>query len=141
MGLSFFVITGLAAVPDDDERPARAISSTKEPMLPMINDDPRTLAQRVRQLRVECFGEDGAAAMANALRLPTRTWLNYEAGVTIPALIILRLIEACATNPRWLLTGQGPRFIQGDTTGAELPLDEDEAGTLAVASRPDRIRT
>jgi hypothetical protein len=49
-----------------------------------------SLARRIGEIRREMFGEHGAPLVAGALRIPTRTWLNYEAGVTIPAAVILR---------------------------------------------------
>ena len=60
-----------------------------------------------REIRVQRFGEGGGPLLAEILGLPERTWHNDESGVTIPALVILRFIEATGANPRWLLTGQG----------------------------------
>jgi hypothetical protein len=68
------------------------------------------LAQRVREIRVERFGEGGGPLLAETLGLPERTWHNYESGVTIPALVILRFIEVTGANPRWLLTGRGDKY-------------------------------
>jgi hypothetical protein len=67
----------------------------------------RGLARRVREMRVERFGEGGGPRLAEILGLPERTWLNYESGVTIPALVILRFIDVTGADPRWLLTGRG----------------------------------
>jgi hypothetical protein len=67
----------------------------------------RGLARRIREIRVEQFGECGGTLLAEILGLPERTWHNYESGVTIPALVILRFIEATGADPHWLLTGQG----------------------------------
>ena len=68
------------------------------------------LAGRVRQVRLESFGEHGGPLLAEALRLPYRTWANYEAGVTIPATVILRFIAVTEVCPHWLLTGEGPKY-------------------------------
>ncbi len=68
------------------------------------------LAERVREIRVEWFGETGGKLMADTLGLPERTWANYESGVTIPALVILRFVEVTGVNPRWLRTGEGERY-------------------------------
>jgi hypothetical protein len=68
------------------------------------------LAQRVREVREDLYGKHGAQFLADALELPVRTWLNYEHGVTIPAEIILKLIDATGVSPHWLLTGQGPKY-------------------------------
>ena len=67
-------------------------------------------ARRVREIRVDLYGEEGVPRLAAALHLPVPTWLNYEAGCTIPALVILRFIELTSVNPHWLLTGSGERY-------------------------------
>jgi len=69
------------------------------------------LATRVREVREDLFGEHGGPALAEALRLPFRTWRNYESGCTIPAQVILRFIELTHAHPHWLLTGEGERFL------------------------------
>jgi hypothetical protein len=69
------------------------------------------LAQRVREVREELYGEPGAEMLAAELGLPTRTWMNYEANTVIPALVILHFIEITRAEPRWLLTGEGDRYI------------------------------
>ncbi|MEO6809066.1 MAG: hypothetical protein ABI353_08125 [Isosphaeraceae bacterium] len=68
------------------------------------------LAQRVQMIREDLFGEHGGPMLAEALRLPFRTWYNYESGCTIPAQIILRFIELTEADPHWLLTGGGDRY-------------------------------
>jgi hypothetical protein len=76
------------------------------------HDDGRAdLAARVREIRLRLFGEHGGPLLAQALNLPARTWMNYEAGATIPALVILRFIENRCVSPRWLLTGEGEPFL------------------------------
>jgi hypothetical protein len=69
-----------------------------------------TLAERLRFLRAELYGERGGPALARRLGVPIRTWYNYEAGVTVPAEVILRIIELTAVEPMWLLHGKGPKF-------------------------------
>jgi transcriptional regulator with XRE-family HTH domain len=68
------------------------------------------LAQRVRAIRMERYGEYGAFLLADALGLSQRTWSNYESGVTIPGATILRFIEVTGADPHWLLTGEGNRY-------------------------------
>jgi len=68
------------------------------------------LGERLRNVRLEFFGEHGAPELARQLGLPTRTLLNYEAGVTVPGGVILRVILLCHVEPAWLATGQGPRY-------------------------------
>jgi hypothetical protein len=71
------------------------------------------LAERLAGLRSELFGERGGPEMARRLGIPVRTWYNYEAGVTVPAEVILKIIELTAIEPSWLLHGKGPKFRQG----------------------------
>lgn len=66
------------------------------------------LARRIREIRLERFGDD-VEMLATALALPPRTWLEYEAGAELPAEVMLRFIELTGTSFEWLLTGQGPR--------------------------------
>ena len=70
----------------------------------------RGLAERVRAIRVERFGEDGIPLLAETLGLPEKTWRNYESGVTIPGLVILHFVDVTGVNPRWLRTGKGDRY-------------------------------
>lgn len=69
------------------------------------------LAERIREIRIALYGINGGPLLAEALGIPFRTLLNYEMGCTIPAQTILRLIEVTGTQPHWLLTGQGERFL------------------------------
>ena len=77
----------------------------------------RALAGRVREIRRQVFGERGGPRLAEALGLPERTRRNYEAGVTIPAPVILRFIEVCGASPHWLLTGEGEPLVEARPTG------------------------
>jgi phage repressor protein C with HTH and peptisase S24 domain len=68
------------------------------------------LAERLAALRSELFGDRGGPEMARRLGIPVRTWYNYEGGVTVPAEVILKIIELTAVEPAWLLHGEGPKF-------------------------------
>lgn len=68
------------------------------------------LAERLSALRGELFGERGGPELARQLGLPVRTWYNYESGVTVPAEVILKIIELTAVEPMWLLHGKGPKY-------------------------------
>lgn len=81
---------------------------SQRPDWQIIKED---LARRVRQIRAELYGEHGGPILAEALRLPFRTWRHYEAGCTIPAQVILKFIEQTAAHPHWLLTGEGARYL------------------------------
>jgi len=48
--------------------------------------------------------------MARRLAIPVRTWYNYEGGVTVPAEVVLKIIELTSVEPAWLLHGKGPKF-------------------------------
>ncbi len=76
------------------------------------------IAERVRAIREEVFGEFGVYQMADAMGLHSRTWLNYEAGCTIPAHVILKFIDLTAAHPHWLLTGDGDRFVTKHRDGS-----------------------
>ena len=76
-----------------------------------------SLAHRVGVIRREMFGEHGALLLAEALQIPVRTWLNHEAGVTIPAPVILRFIDITGADPYWLLTGEGNKYRLGTDSG------------------------
>jgi hypothetical protein len=65
------------------------------------------LALRFREIRENLCGEYGAQFLADALHVRLETWLNYESGLTMPAHVVLKLIDIARVNPRWLLTGQG----------------------------------
>lgn len=68
------------------------------------------LAGRLREVRVELYGEHGGPILAKSLEIPYRTWVRFEAGASMPAQVMLRLLELTAVNPHWLLTGEGPKF-------------------------------
>ena len=72
------------------------------------------LAARVRLVREERYGLHGGPLLAESLRVPFRTWLDYETGETIPAIVILRFIEVTSAHPHWLLTGEGHRYLTDD---------------------------
>jgi hypothetical protein len=68
------------------------------------------LSDRLRSLRTEFYGERGGPDLARTLGIPVRTWYNYENGVTVPAEIILRIVELTSVEPIWLLRGEGPKL-------------------------------
>jgi transcriptional regulator with XRE-family HTH domain len=68
-------------------------------------DSRRRLAQRMKQVRVRFFGEQGTADLAKHLGIKPETWTNYEQGVTIPAEILLAVLELTSVDPQWLSSG------------------------------------
>lgn len=68
------------------------------------------VASRIREIRIETFGDNGVEILAPALNIPARTWENFENGVMIPGWILLQFIELTDADPHWLLTGEGRRY-------------------------------
>jgi hypothetical protein len=69
------------------------------------------LAQRLRRIRVECYGEEGISALSEAMGLPVQTWVNVEAGIEVSAIVLLRFIDLTGCDPLWLLMGVGDRYL------------------------------
>jgi hypothetical protein len=69
-----------------------------------------TFSCRIGEIRRDLYGEGGIPQLAEALEIPTGTWENYEAGVTMPALVALRFVGLTGASPHWLVTGQGERY-------------------------------
>ncbi len=68
------------------------------------------LAERLREIREDFYGENGAQFLADALEIPLQTLLNYESGIVLPGHVVLKLIALTGVKPRWLLTGQGEKY-------------------------------
>jgi transcriptional regulator with XRE-family HTH domain len=68
------------------------------------------IAERLRLIRSHLFGKHGGPELAEQLGVPSRTWSNYESGVTIPGEVLLRFLAITSTEPLWLLGGEGPRY-------------------------------
>jgi len=69
------------------------------------------ISQRIREIRHELYGEEGVSVLARTLGVPVKTWRNFENGVVIPGVVILRFIEVTGANPQWLLSGEGERIL------------------------------
>ena len=76
----------------------------------MNRQDQLELAERLREVREDLYGEHGVQFLADALGIPPQAWLNYEAAVTMPADVVLKLIVTARVNPNWLLTGHGEKY-------------------------------
>lgn len=72
-----------------------------------------SISNRLREIRLEVFGEHGGPEIARLLDLPARTWYNYETGVTVPAEVLLGFIDETNVNPLWIFHGEGPKY-RGD---------------------------
>jgi hypothetical protein len=86
--------------------------------LPTVLRTKQHLAQRITALRIELFGPRGGPELARRLGIPTRTWYNYEGGITVPGEILLKIVEVTSVEPMWLLHGRGPKFsnLRHDST-------------------------
>ena len=96
------------------------------------------LTRRVREIREDLYGEHGIDVLATEMGLPVHTWLNYEAGVSVPATVILRFIVVTGAAPHWLLTGEGEKFQAhhpGDS-GVSSPTERTAEGDQGLAGWP-----
>jgi len=93
----------------------------------------QSLSERLRELRTEFFGERGGPDMARTLGILVRTWYNYESGVTVPAEIILQVVELTSVEPVWLLRGEGPKFRP--TSPPPCPADGLKSSSVASLLR------
>jgi hypothetical protein len=69
-----------------------------------------SLAHRLREIRRDRYRDGGIPALASLIGVPEGTWANYEAGVTVPGLVLLRFIRVTDAHPDWLLTGEGRMY-------------------------------
>jgi len=102
------------------------------------------LADRLRTIRTELFGERGLAELARQINVPIRTWYSYETGVTVPAEVLLKFVELTLVEPVWLLHGQGPKYqtplpdpshvdaVTPAATQTRLPADRSNQGVLSA---------
>ncbi|WZO97375.1 S24 family peptidase [Isosphaeraceae bacterium EP7] len=90
------------------------------------------MAERLRTLRIELYGERGGPELARSLGIPVRTWYNYEAGVTVPAEVALKIVELTSVEPLWLLRGTGVKFREESGPG-ETRRETSVAGLLRQA--------
>jgi hypothetical protein len=98
------------------------------------------LSERLRLLRTEFYGERGGPDQARTLGIPVRTWYNYENGVTVPAEIILRIVELTSVEPIWLLRGEGPKFRAADAKSPRSSGTTQESECLTSTPVKDLLR-
>lgn len=71
----------------------------------------RKLGDRLRIIRVEVFGTEGAPDIARQLGISPKTWTDYEEiGELAPTADLLRFIKLTGASPEWLWTGEGPKY-------------------------------
>jgi hypothetical protein len=91
------------------------------------------LAGRLRAVRLDLYGEHGGPLLAEALGIPTRSWVLVESGVAPPGLVLLRFLEVAGVESHWLLTGEGRRYRVG-SRGVHGPRREPGTGSGGDAS-------
>ena len=96
------------------------------------------LSRRIREIRVELFGDGqtGLNAIAEALAIPFRTWMNHEKGVIMPAGLMLQFLLITGAKARWLATGLGPRLGDNATAFADRSLRADHSNEGGTIERP-----
>jgi hypothetical protein len=75
-----------------------------------MSRDVDQLPERLREIRLDRFGEHGIPRLSETMKIPAGTWENFEAGVQVPGWALLEFIEICGVDPHWLLTGEGERY-------------------------------
>lgn len=71
----------------------------------------REIGGRLRAVRLDRWGEDGAQFLADEVGVPLRTWLNFERGIGMPGVVMARFLASTGVDPRWLLTGEGEMYL------------------------------
>ena len=96
--------------------------------------DRAAFSSRVRQARIEAYGDEGVSVLAKDLGLPPETWSNYETGVTIPDRVILEFVNLTGASPHWLVTGDGhhPRSRPKPSIHEEYHVPKDSGALLDV---------
>ena len=99
-------------------------------------DAKAALSRRLKEIRRELFGEHGAPLLTGRLKLAERSWYNYERGVTIPGEILLEFIVQTGASPRWLLRGEGPKYLDESALNSRPDDDSDpDANPLRLIRR------
>lgn len=82
----------------------------------------QAIAERLREIRRELYGDRGGPELARRLGLPARVWYNYESGVTVPAEVLLGFADVTGVNLNWLVSGKGERYVKHRDENAEQNL-------------------
>jgi hypothetical protein len=98
-------------------KPTSPTAMARKKTEPDVERRKNVLARRLKEVRIERFGENGGAELARAVEVPARTWYNYERGVTVPAEVLLRFISVTGVEPQWLLEGRGEKY-RGPAAGS-----------------------
>ena len=70
------------------------------------------LADRLREIRRDLYGEDGLENPRPRLGVPAQTWRNYVTGHNHTRRGAVEFVALTETDPQWLLTGEGERLSE-----------------------------
>ena len=76
------------------------------------NREYATLSDRIRAIRIDRFGDDGAPLLANLMGISECKLTSMETHGPIPGHLVLAFIEVTDASPGWLLTGAGEWYSQ-----------------------------
>jgi transcriptional regulator with XRE-family HTH domain len=74
---------------------------------------------RLKQVRLELFGERSVTSFADRLGLNPSTYLNYEKGRIPPSEFLMTLEKYTNVNIFWLLKGEGHRYRAAQKSGSK----------------------
>ena len=101
--------------------------------------DREAFSSRVRQARLEAYGDAGIPRLAEELGIPPMSWSNYEMGVTIPDRVMLEFLSLTGASPHWLATGEGQHLASGRMPGPPPSRDGRRGSMLPM--KPLRLST
>jgi hypothetical protein len=81
-----------------------------------------TLSERIRAIRIDRFGDDGASVLANLMGIPESKLTSMETHGPIPGHLIVAFIVVTDASPGWLLSGEGEWYspVLGDARACAL---------------------
>jgi hypothetical protein len=71
------------------------------------NPEYAILSDRIRAIRIDRFGDEGASVLASLMGIPEAKLTRMETHGPIPGHLILAFIEVTDASPGWLLSGAG----------------------------------
>jgi phage repressor protein C with HTH and peptisase S24 domain len=104
--------------------------------------DANAINQRFHNLREKVEGPRGKLRFARKIGESHSNVSRYEAGRTIPAHVLSRVIKAYGVSPLWLLNGRGPMFPPTEADhirelGLAIPRAEEGVARIAPKAAAD----
>jgi hypothetical protein len=93
-------------------------TTSEEPIMRESNGQYATLSDRIRAIRIDRFGDDGASVLASLMGITEGKLTRMEINGPIPGHLILAFIVVTDASPGWLLTGAGEWYSQVPVTSA-----------------------